>query len=72
MITDSGTVVERVLKMIRDHKVITRTGTELEIEIDTICVHGDTPGAVDHITHIHAALRQEGIDIVPVHKKKHI
>jgi UPF0271 protein len=72
VITDSAAVVERVLKMISEHKVIARTGAEVDVEIDTICVHGDTPGAVDHITHIYAALRQAGIDIVPVHEKRHL
>ena len=66
VITDSAAIVQRVLKMVYERKVTTITGTEFEIEVDTICVHGDTPGAVEHIKQINAACQQEGIDIIPV------
>jgi UPF0271 protein len=66
VITDSSEIIDRVLKMTLEHKVVAITGTEIDLELDTICVHGDTPGAVEHVKHITKALRQEGIDIVPV------
>lgn len=66
VITDSSEIIDRVLKMTLEHKVAAITGTEIDLEPDTICVHGDTPGAVEHVKHITKTLRQEGIDIVPV------
>ena len=65
VITDSSAIVDRVLKMVLDRKVTTLTGTEIDLEADTICVHGDTPGAVEHIKRIVSALQQEGISITP-------
>jgi len=66
VITDSAHIAERVLKMATEKKVTTITGTEIDLEPDTICVHGDTSGAVEHLKHITAALNREGIEIVPV------
>jgi UPF0271 protein len=65
VITDSSVVAERVVKMVKEGKVTTMTGTEIELELDTICVHGDTAGAVEHIKAISQALHQEGVEIVP-------
>ena len=64
--TDSSQITERVLKMVMEKKVTTITGTEIDLEPDTICVHGDTPGAVEHLKRITEALKREGVEIVPV------
>ena len=66
VITDSAQVAERVLQMVKERKVTTITGAEIDLELDTICVHGDTAGAVEHAKHITRALKQEGIEIAPV------
>lgn len=66
VITDSSVVTDRVLKMVIDKKVTTINGTEIDLEIDTICVHGDTPGAVEHVRRMTEALKRAGVDIVPV------
>jgi UPF0271 protein len=52
--------------MAKENKVSTITGTVIDLEPDTICVHGDTPGAVEHVKHITRSFQQEGIEIVPV------
>ncbi len=44
LITDPDAVAERVLGLTRG-TVKTITGNEIRIEADTICLHGDTPGA---------------------------
>lgn len=41
MIEDEKVVIERVLKMILEHKVTTLTGKEIPIQADSVCVHGD-------------------------------
>jgi len=66
VIIETGKIIDRVLEMVEGHTVTSITGAEIHLEVDTICVHGDTPGAVEHIRHISAALRKEGIKIVPV------
>ena len=69
VITDSDLVAERVLKMAREGKVTSIGGQEVELEFDTICVHGDTTGAVEHARKIAQVLREEGIEIVPIGKQ---
>jgi UPF0271 protein len=64
VLTDTSAITDRVLKMVLNRKVTTITGTEIDLEADTICVHGDTPGAVTHIKTIHAALQREEISMV--------
>lgn len=44
---DSVQVAERVYRAVRDKKVTTFDGQDIDIEVDSICVHGDTPGAVE-------------------------
>ncbi len=66
VITDSSDVADRVLKMVKERKVTAMTGAEIDIEFDTICVHGDTSGAVEHVKHITNALKQERIEIAPI------
>ena len=66
VISDSSEVTIRVLKMVREHAVTAITGTEIELDFDTICIHGDTTGAVKHAKHITQVLKQEGVEIAPV------
>ena len=54
VIHDIDTVVQRAVVMARDGRVRARTGVEIPLQVDTICVHGDTPGAAA----LAAALRQ--------------
>lgn len=66
VITDSDAIVERVLKMVAEQAVCSITGTEIHLDTDTICVHGDTPGAVAHVRRVAEALQKKGISIEPV------
>jgi len=56
-------IAERVLKMVVEGKVTAIDGTELKLRPDTICVHGDTPGAVDMIKAIRARLALAGVEV---------
>jgi len=44
LITDPDAVADRVLGIIRG-TLLAITGKEIRIEADTVCLHGDTPGA---------------------------
>ena len=61
VIHDIDQVVSRVVQMVKDQSVISITGKEVPIQTQTICVHGDTPGAVDMVKAIRAALEKENI-----------
>jgi UPF0271 protein len=66
VIKDRETVAERVLMMAKEGKVIAVDGTEILLEAETICVHGDTPGAVDLVKGIRERLEAEGMDVRPM------
>lgn len=61
VIHDVDRVAERVLSMVKDKKVTSIDGSIVEISAQTICVHGDTPGAVAMIKAIRDILDQQGI-----------
>ena len=44
VIHDLDEVVERSLKMVTEGRATAITGEEVEIQADTLCLHGDTPG----------------------------
>ena len=63
MITDEDLAVERCIKMIKEHKVTAFTGKEIEIQGDTLCVHGDGAKALAFVERIKKEFQQEGIQI---------
>jgi UPF0271 protein len=54
--------------MAKEGKIITTDGSALEMQIDTICVHGDNPSAVELVKNIRSAIEGEGITVVPMSK----
>jgi UPF0271 protein len=58
---DVDAVAARVLSMVKEKKVIGIDGTVVPIHSQTVCVHGDTPGAVDMIKTIRKKLEEEKI-----------
>ncbi len=57
---DPQLIVARVLTMLEEGAIVTRSGARLKTPIDSICVHGDTPGAVAIARELRAALEAEG------------
>lgn len=62
---DPETVAARVLRMVRAGGVETVDGTVLPMEIGSICVHGDSPGAIQMAAAIRTRLAGAGIAIKP-------
>jgi len=63
VIHDAAVVVDRAVRMVRDGVVLTSEGREIPLKVDTICVHGDTPGAPDLTRRIRAGLEAAGISV---------
>ena len=55
---DSKLAVDRVLRAISEKKVKNTSGTDTNVGCDTVCVHSDTPNAVEIITSIKSALKK--------------
>jgi len=66
VIHDASTVVERSLRLVLDHRVTAVTGEELELHAETICLHGDTPGAVGLASSLREAFERAGVEAVPM------
>jgi UPF0271 protein len=66
VIHDVDRVVDRAVRMVRDGVVLTPDGKEVPLKVDTICVHGDTPGAPVLTQRIRAALTAAGIHVRPL------
>ena len=66
VITDPDTVLARVVRMVREQSVDAIDDTRVPLDVDTICVHGDTPGAADLAARIRGALREAGVDVVAI------
>lgn len=63
LVTDPGLVAERVVRMVRDGVVEAVDGTLVPVAPDSVCVHGDTPGAVAVAQAVRDALAAAGIGL---------
>ncbi len=66
LLHDPEAAANRVFGMLRDGKVRAIDGSAVPVEVDTICVHGDTPGAVEFAQQLRLALHQMGVVVAPV------
>jgi UPF0271 protein len=63
VLTDPERVVERAVRMVRDGKVMARDDSTVSLKVDTICVHGDTPGAAGLAAAVREGLERAGIEV---------
>lgn len=64
-------IAERVVRMVTQRTVIAVDGSVVSLpQVDSVCVHGDTPGALAIARTVHAALMDAGVQIAsrPTHK----
>ena len=65
VLTDPGTVAARAVRMVADGTVPTASGAALELSPRSVCVHGDTPGAVALAAAVRSGLEQAGVLLAP-------
>ena len=63
IIHDSEFAITRVIRMIKEGKVEAVDGTDIVIQADTICVHGDDPRALEFVSKLKQAFQQKNIQI---------
>ena len=63
VIDDEAVVVSRALAIARERMVVAADGTRVPLDVETICVHGDTPGAAVLASRIRRALGDAGIQV---------
>jgi UPF0271 protein len=63
LLRDPKEGARRVLRMLREGKVRSVEGRDVDVRGETICVHGDTPGAVEFARELRTQLEHEGVRI---------
>jgi 5-oxoprolinase (ATP-hydrolysing) subunit A len=63
LLHDPKEAAGRVLRMLREGKVRSVQGRDVDVRGETICVHGDTPGAVEFARELRTQLEREGVKI---------
>ncbi len=63
LVTDPAAVAERAVKMALEGRVVATDGSEIDLNVQTLCVHGDGPTAVDLVRNIRSALETEGVSV---------
>ncbi len=66
MIEDADASLQQVLSMVQRRCIATQQGVEIEVQADTLCLHGDQPGAAVFAQKIRAALEAKGIKIATI------
>jgi len=66
VIHDPKVVAERALMMAKEGRIKAVDGTVVELEVQTLCVHGDNPSAVDNVRSIRQTLEAEGVAVIPL------
>lgn len=65
VVHDPNLAAERVTQMLGERSIITLSGKRIPVEIDTICVHGDTPDAISIARAVKDRLNACGIAVAP-------
>src|SRR5205809_2023803 len=63
LLRDPEEAAQRVLRMLREGKVRSVESRDVDVRGETICVHGDTPGAVEFACELRTQLEREGVSI---------
>ncbi|WP_172371752.1 LamB/YcsF family protein [Sporosarcina jiandibaonis] len=66
LITDQEHAVAQVLKMVTEGKVRSQQNTEVSLQADTICIHGDGAHALDFAKYIKETLENNQINVAAI------
>jgi len=66
LIRDANEAGQQALRLVEDSRVIASDGSEVYVDAQTICIHGDTPGAVNIAAAVAEALRKGGVRVRPL------
>lgn len=63
VLSDPGEVARRVLRLVQDGTIDAIDGSTVHVDAESVCVHGDSPGAVDMALAVQKILSDNDIDI---------
>ena len=65
LVHDPAVVAERAVRMAAHGEVVAVDGTRVLVDVESVCVHGDTPGAVAMARAVRTALEAAGVALAP-------
>ncbi len=66
LLRDTSEAVNRALRAVLEGVVKSVEGNELEVKVNTICVHGDTPEATEMAHALRERLKEAGVKVRPL------
>ncbi|AKK29657.1 LamB/YcsF family protein [Mycobacterium sp. EPa45] len=63
VLRDPECIAERVSRMVRSGQVVAVDGSTIDIQVESVCVHSDSPGAVQIATAVRERLLRDGVDL---------
>ncbi|HYO39678.1 MAG TPA: 5-oxoprolinase subunit PxpA [Nocardioidaceae bacterium] len=63
VLSDPSEVGRRVVQMVTEGQVTAVDGSRVPVQVDSVCVHGDSPGAVAMAEQVRAALADAGVGL---------
>lgn len=66
VLTDVRAIADQVRHIVREGRVRAISGQWVPVAADTVCLHGDTPGAAQLVAQVRELLRQDGIAFGPI------
>ncbi|MEM9362229.1 MAG: 5-oxoprolinase subunit PxpA [Bacteroidota bacterium] len=61
LISEPKHVLQHILPIIQKGEVVTLSGNTIQMQVDTICVHGDTPTALQILEYLSKELRKHNV-----------
>jgi UPF0271 protein len=65
VLQNADDITRRVVRMLQSGEVVSITGKTIKMRMDTVCIHGDTPSAVNIARALRKALKDNGIEVAP-------
>ena len=65
LLQDPDAVAARVVALVTTGRLTAADGTEIQVSAESVCVHGDSPGAVAMATAVRSALARAGVHVTP-------
>lgn len=66
VLDDPGAVASQVRRLVRDGEVETNDGSRIPVAFETLCLHGDTPGAARLAQQVRQVLAELGVAVAPI------
>jgi 5-oxoprolinase (ATP-hydrolysing) subunit A len=66
LVSDPAKAADQAVRMVMDGKVRTITGKVIDVKIQTICIHGDSPGAEKIVAAVRDGLVKAGAVVKPL------